>query len=104
MTNNLDTNPIFLDTFTADVDVSLDTGNSQFAPVILKGASIESNNALDSVVFSDKNDVEVLRLTAKDADVANAVPIGQKRVYSNGFKYDLSLSSVSGDCKVFLDV
>jgi len=62
MANDLNTNPIYLDTFSSNVSVSL-------KPLIVRAISFSGTGADDKLVLKDKNGVPIVHIkvpTAKD--------------------------------------
>ena len=91
MANNLNTNPVYIDTFGSDVTVSTDQ------VVISCVTVVETNNtAARYVTFIDNNANVVLRVPVAQNDMNIWGPIKPFR-FTNGFIYDESASTVANN-------
>ena len=89
MANNINTNPILVDTFAGDVVLST-------RPICMEGASFFSTTATDHVAVVDKNGVEVSHLWA-GSDLL--VPV----VLNNPpYTVDVSAGVFAGTARLFI--
>ena len=95
MANNVNMNPIRIDTFGADVIIN--SGQAVVNSIVMEGAS-----AGDTAVFIDTDGEEVLRLS-NSADGASAIwsPAAPHR-FKSGLIFDDSASSLSAGDFVFI--
>ena len=94
MSNSITTNPIFLDTFTADITIF-----SGMIPV--KSIVFKSTNVDDELVLEDKNGIEVLRLSVHTANkTVSWTPAST--IYFNSLVLDVSKGKYVGTCKAFI--
>ena len=94
MANNLNTNPVFLDTFTADVTIA--TG-----PIKIKEIVIQDTTAGDTATFIDSNDVECARVSV---DIGGSIGrITPNSWFTRGVVFDASASSIAsgGYCYIY---
>jgi len=85
MANNLNTNPMLIDTFSADFDISLE-------PILIKKIRLFSAADGDVLSLNDKNGNKVIRLVQSGNDDVVEDSYGEK-----GFQFD-GLKCVVADC------
>ncbi len=76
MANVLTTNPIYLDTFSADIVISS-------VPIKVKGISFISTNADDKLVLEDINGVPNVMIKLPTAKDSKHIPYGEGQHFSS---------------------
>ena len=94
MANDLSSNPVRIDTFGADAEIS--DRNVSVVSIVMEGAT-----AGDTATFLDKNGGEVLRLS-NSIGSASAVWSPAKPFMFNGLTFDDSASDLAGGDFIFI--
>ena len=89
MANKLTTNPVYLDTFAADVTIFSDTCHPK---VIV----MNSDTAGDKLVFNDLDGNVVAIISVDTADQTAQLWLPETEFQSKGLVFDLSASAIAG--------
>ena len=94
MANSTVTNPIVIDTWTADVTISAH-------PIPIKSIIVESNTAEDLVVLEDDKGVEIFRMRTSTANQTYVWTPSQPVVFKNMY-LDVSDCTITGTAKMLI--
>lgn len=97
MANKLTTNPVYLDTFAADVTIS----SGKVHPKLIV---LNSDTAGDTLVFID-NKGDTVAIVSVDTNAQTAsMWLPETEFQTDGLIFDLSASTIGGTCKALIYV